>query len=107
MSVKKRRRFLRKNNLILILAICLVVIGIFLLIENEFIENPFTSREPVTIEARDFCSLIAGNVLHTINNGDECRLQCLAQCETRDMSLGDSEFNKIENDCNTCSCYCE
>ena len=112
MTAKKiKKNFLTKrllNVIIIMLAVLFLFMMFFLSIELNLINNPFSNilQEPQKFEIPDQCSIIAGQVIHTIENEDSCRIICRAQCETRNLEFYDSEFHESLEECHLCDCYC-
>ena len=104
---KVSKRFI--SILIILLSAILVIIIPLLLIQIGLIKNPLnylpSSPELFTIE--DKCSLIVGQLIHNIGDEDSCQQICKSNCEVREMQFYSSEFEKKEEDCNKCNCYCE
>jgi|WetSurMetagenome_2_1015567.scaffolds.fasta_scaffold437832_2 hypothetical protein len=90
---------------ILILA-CLVLA---LLFEESIISNPFATFTAKTqiFSVEDRCSLIAGQLIHTLSNEEDCKVRCRTTCELRNTQFQNSEFLQKEKDCNICKCYCK
>lgn len=107
-SKKNKKRFLKNKHILLILAIFLLIVFLTILFENGLIKNPLDKlvKKTQEINAKDLCSIIAGNIIHTVSDEGECKLQCRAECETRNLEFQKSNFQLIENDCNICTCYC-
>ena len=107
----KRRKLNRKNTklALILLIIALLALVFILLVQFGFVNNPFEklNREPELFRVEDSCSLIVGQLIHTINNADECEVRCKANCELRESDFHNSEFSQREKDCNLCNCYCK
>lgn len=107
--MKKRHHSKFHNTyLLIVLAIVIVILLYVLLIQTETIENPFLDiiEEDFEVNATDRCSLIAGQLIHTINTEGECRNVCFSECEVRKSRLKEFEFREQINNCNICTCYC-
>ena len=110
-KTRKNSLFRSRNFRIVLIILAILLAGIIfaLLVESGYIENPlrssFSSPELFVIE--DSCSLIVGQLIHTIENSDTCEMRCKTECSVREMSFHDSEFVEKENDCNECNCYCK
>jgi len=113
MTKKRNLKFIENkktiNSLILVSSIILAITLIFLFSESGFIQNPFEElmRPVQTYSLEDKCSLIAGQIIHSIENEDACRINCMAECEFRDLNFHKSEFFLGERECNSCFCYCK
>lgn len=107
--MKKRGKPITHSRYMLISLIVIVVILLyFLLIQTHAIENPFIeiAKDDFEVNSTDRCSLIAGQLIHTIKDEDECRNICFSECEVRGASLEDFTFEERLNNCNACTCYC-
>jgi len=107
----KKRSFKSINFgiIIIFLIIALLAIILILLVEFKIIDNPLDNplSQPQLFDIEDRCSLIVGQLMHTIEGSDSCEIRCGTECEVREMNFYDSEFTKHENDCNSCECYCK
>jgi flagellar basal body-associated protein FliL len=104
----KRQKKKLKTFLLIILIILLITTLLILFVDLGKIKNPFMSKkEQQEFAIRDYCSLIVGKLIHTINSGDDCRIQCRAACETRNSEFTNASFISKENDCHLCSCICD
>lgn len=92
-----------------ILAIILIAILITIAVDNLLINNPFIqiTKNTVQFEIPDVCTIIAGQLAHSIEDEDRCAQICRAECEVRESSFVESEFIERENNCNQCQCYCK
>ena len=111
-KVKTKKYFSKKSKLgfiLVILAVILAIIMMLLLIEFRMIKNPIKNplAQPQLFVIDDKCSLIVGQLMHTINDGDGCEMRCKTDCDVRKMDFYNSEFIKNEKDCNNCECYCK
>jgi hypothetical protein len=107
--VFKRGRFrIHKRFIVYGLVIALLLLLGYLLIDLGYVSNPFVSNKniPATFEIRDECSLIAGQVIHVINNDGNCRIMCRAACEVRTLEFASSVFTQHEKGCHSCECSC-
>ena len=68
--------------------------------------NPF--REKQYFSLVDQCGIIPGgvNLMHTVNNEEECDIQCLGRCESLKLKKVKSVFTEAEAGCHDCSCVC-
>ena len=109
----KKKKNNKKSKKIIIGAIILIlllsVIILILLIQFKIIKYDFKSfaLKPELFKIEDKCSVIVGQLIHTVNNEGTCMMKCKTECEVRDMKFFNLEFIEIENDCNKCSCYCK
>jgi len=111
-KVKTKKYSHRKNKFgffLVILAILLATIITILLIEFKVINNPIKNplAKPQLFVIDDKCSMIVGQLIHTINDGDGCEMRCKTECGVRKMDFYNSNFIKKQNDCNGCNCYCK
>lgn len=110
---KKKRRDFKKSKVFIILVIILIIIlattVVAILTEFGIIENPLENSfsKPELFMARDLCSLIAGQLIHTINDEDSCRMVCNTECGVMEKKFHSLEFAKRDGDCNECKCYCK
>lgn len=98
-------------QIVIALLLLVVLFLIFeLLIENGYIENPFGdlafNNEVQQFSVPDSCSIIAGQLIHTLLGEGECEVRCKQDCELRDLSYYDYEFTERLGDCHICDCYC-
>jgi len=111
LSKKPHKKF-NKNLIIgfvIILISALLVLSLTLLVQTGIIENPLKNlnlKEQLFM-VKDGCSMIVGNLMHTINNDDDCKRQCKSDCQVREMNFQRFVFTKVPNNCNECSCYCK
>ena len=91
--------------LVLIILLCL---SFYLFIASGIIDNPFKNMftEVSSFRITDDCSMIAGQLIHTIPDEDACKSRCRNFCEVMDKKFVDSLFSKVGFDCNSCECYC-
>ena len=113
-KVKKedsKKKFLSKK-IVLISIIILVVLTLFILtylgFEYGFLSNPFDdfNKKSKLYSVKDECSLILGNLIHSIKDEGICEAKCKIYCQTRELDYKNSEFIAKESDCNICNCYC-
>jgi len=110
---RSNKHKLTKKSLLVIIAllfISLAVLALFLLSEFGVIQN-FSflkdfSLEPQLFTLKDECSLIVGQLIHTIKDPESCELKCKNNCNIREMKFHDSEFTERQSDCHKCECYC-
>jgi hypothetical protein len=98
---EKRKKIVR--ILLALGTLLLLLLGGLFFIEKGVFEKP---RETQKFTLLDECSLVLGNLLHSINEQGECRLRCKNNCEIRNLNFENSEFREEENNCHTCDCYC-
>jgi hypothetical protein len=112
-KITKQNPFrLKKIYLIILLLLLLTlftIILLWLLIEINAIKNPFTeiNYTPRLYVIKDDCTLIQGQLIHSIKDESICELRCKSDCTLRSMSFVKSEFNQKTDDCSTCNCYCK
>lgn len=106
-SVKINKKYMA--ILIITLSFILVAILIAISLELNIIKNPIKGFQiaPELFIIKDKCSLIVGQIIHTINDESICKMKCNAECEVREMQFRSSEFTKKEGDCHECRCYCK
>jgi hypothetical protein len=107
-----KKRFFTKKVVYAILIIFVLILGglvLALLFEYSLIKNPFAklTAEVQVFSVEDRCSLIAGQLIHTLSNEDECKVRCKSTCESWNTQFQNSEFLQKEKDCNICNCYCK
>ena len=110
MAAKKvKKRFFKSRQLIILLSVLLAIIFLVILFNQGFIGNPLENfgKGITKVVAPDECTIIAGNLLHTIEDEGDCNLKCVAECEIRTLELEDSEFMARPNNCNICTCSCK
>lgn len=93
---------------IIILALVLLLLSLFLLVETGIIKNPLdrlNSKNKV-YNLQDECSLIVGQLIHSIEDENDCQLKCRTNCNVRGETYLYEEFIKSENNCHTCTCSC-
>lgn len=108
--VKKSFLSRKSAKLLIFLLVLLLVFSIFIfLVQQKILRNPFEDYGKVEqkFSVRDECSLIVGNLIHTIDDEGICEARCKTQCGVREMSFVRSEYKKVEKDCNICDCYCK
>ncbi len=101
--MKRKRKAKKLLNVILLLIFVLVIL---IFVEVKFWEL-LEKKEIKMISLEDRCSIMFENVLHAIKDSSGCENYCRAECITREMDFYKSEFEKIENSCNNCNCYCK
>lgn len=104
---RKRRSWIFGSFLILLLVALVVLVPILLyqlgLVNNVF-ANLHIEKQEFLIE--DDCSVIAGNIMHTIEDEGDCKHRCKNNCGVRELFFYDSEFIEKVGDCHECKCYC-
>jgi len=108
----KKKQVLHKKTMLVImivLALFLVVLSLILLVQFNFIKNPLEkiSSEERIFAIKDECSLIVGQLIHTIKDGITCELKCKTNCNAFDMKFHDSKFIENTGDCHRCECTCK
>ena len=84
------------------------MVSIFLLLKELAIINPsFKIKKTIKYELIDECSVIAGKLIHVINNEGDCKIHCLATCESRNKNYEKIDYLQKKNNCNICNCYCK
>ena len=84
-----------------------IVVVIFLALYVDFSKvNPFREKKYYTID--DTCGLLPGGqgIIHTVNNEEECDVQCYGKCESDGLKKVKSVFLKADVGCHDCSCVC-
>jgi len=102
----KRKKKFKTTLIILVIALAVIIVALLNqlgIIESQF-KNPLAEPQEYFIEDR--CSLIVGQLIHTIGDSDTCELRCKTECEVRKQTYHDSKFTEIEEDCNSCNCFC-
>ncbi len=104
-GARKMRAVRWKIPLLVILFVALVVVVAWLLVENGVVAMP-RSHHLEEFSVKDRCAMIAGKLIRTINDEDECTMKCVAQCAVYGKDFSKVSFTFHENDCSTCLCYC-
>lgn len=89
-------------SLIIFLVILYLLLGAFGINPLAFMEN----GGDAIVNLPDQCSIIAGQMIHTINLADECSLKCRSECEVLEMNYDRDEFSFGNQSCNSCTCFC-
>ncbi|MBN1156115.1 hypothetical protein JXA85_00725 [Candidatus Woesearchaeota archaeon] len=91
-------------KLLIILAILVVVIMILYVDFSKI--NPFRKEKYFKLD--DVCGVIPGgiNLIHTINDEEECDVQCYNKCISSNLKKIKSTFVMMETECNRCNCEC-
>jgi len=89
-------------------AVVLITLILALLIQTNTIANPLRGllAKEQTFSISDDCSLIVGQLIHTIASDDVCEMRCKTYCQTREISYTNHLFTTRQNDCNVCECSC-
>ena len=112
-KAKSRKRFSFRNkwlfiSAIIVLIIALIVIVSIILVQFEVIKNPLNFRlAPQEFILKDECSVIAGQLIHTIKNAGTCEMKCKINCDSLEMEFYNYEFTKNPGNCHECKCYCK
>lgn len=113
-KIKRRRKINTKSKTfsskIFLLGMIMLAILIFILLIIEYVNFGFVSEifsQEYKVEVKDECSIIMGNLLHTIRDSTDCNLQCNNRCNIDGNKFVDSEFTLLNNSCNSCNCYCK
>jgi hypothetical protein len=105
--MKKKEGIIQKvwNLKFIIILVALIIVFAVLYVDFSKV-NPFKKNK--YFELNDVCGVIPGgtNVMHTVNNEEECDVQCYNQCASGNLKKVKSIFTLIENKCNKCSCAC-
>ena len=80
-----------------ILFLLVLIIAIFLSLPG---------KEKTSFKIEDKCGRFVNLMAHTVQDERSCEIRCRSQCESYGYSYKKSEFTKIENSCNSCTCYC-
>ncbi len=108
---KAHNKKIRTQALVGMIILGIVCIGLIiaLLINMRVISNPFTftEKEVIAYSIPDECSLIVGQLIHTVETEDVCEQRCKTNCQIREKEYVQHEFSLVPNDCNQCTCYCE
>jgi hypothetical protein len=102
----KKSRLLLTGLIVLLIAL-IALVGI-LLLQLGVVDNPFTNLhfQPKEFIIKDECSMIVGNLIHSIQDEGVCEQKCKTDCDVRDMFYYDFEFTEKMGDCHECKCYC-
>ena len=105
LSIVKDKNIL---SIIIILFLILLFLLIIILLDFQIINLSLIEKKEIKeFQIIDSCSLIVGKLIHMIGDEDRCKMLCKTNCETRKMHFFDSNFNIVENNCNSCKCYCK
>ena len=93
---------------VIFLIILLASLISVLLIQLGVINNPFYNLHSDTkvIVIKDECTMIAGNLIHNIQDEGICEQKCKTNCDVLKMFFVSSEFAERTNDCHACICKC-
>lgn len=96
-------------TILIVLLVVLVILVPVLLYQLGMISNPFKNLhlESKEFVVRDDCSMIVGNLIHSIQDQDVCGQKCRTDCGVRNLFYQDSKFTERPGDCNECKCYCK
>jgi hypothetical protein len=109
----ERNKFRTINSTVIIfLILALIIIILLLLGESNIIISPLFGNQNMHPIGKNFsiidsCSIIAGKLIHPIDNEDQCRTKCFADCEIKSLDFKIVEFEKNETSCNKCICQCK
>ncbi len=101
--MKKKKRLKVILNTLYILTLILILLILIDLKVWKYLDK----KEIVEISLQDKCSILFGNVLHTIKDESSCENSCRAECITREMKFYNSKFILSSESCNTCNCQCK
>jgi hypothetical protein len=110
---KKNPNLKRKKSktikIMMIFLIFLVIAFVIILLLDFGALDSFVKmfKEPKKYNVNDKCSLIMNNILHQIKNTDDCKIRCKDECNLRTLEYYSSDFEAMNNSCNTCECYCK
>ncbi len=107
-SSKLHKRITYNFLLIAIFSI-LILMALALLVQTGAMQNPWVelNKNIEMINSTDACSIIAGKLIHTIEDEGSCENICHSECETRQKVFQNSEFVQNTDSCNNCNCYCK
>ncbi|MDA3836627.1 MAG: hypothetical protein PF542_03315 [Nanoarchaeota archaeon] len=88
-----------------VFALILIILTFVEFVSFDFISKSF--EKPHSVDVRDECSLIMGNLVHQIRDDNDCSLRCKNTCGMEDTEYVNSSFIAAEADCHTCNCYCK
>jgi|SaaInlStandDraft_4_1057021.scaffolds.fasta_scaffold53469_2 hypothetical protein len=95
---QKKVNFLKRAQLVLIIVCVIAICTFFYLRFKPQITN---------YQIEDICGPIAGRLSHSINDVDQCRNACNAQCQSLDKEYYKSDYEAREIECNMCECFCK
>lgn len=102
-------RFLHSWLFVFVLIILIALLGVTLfviLVEEKVIFLPEFKESIYSFNAEDKCGLIAGQLIHSIDDIDQCENSCRATCEVRGLDFYNSTFIRQDQQCHICSCEC-
>lgn len=87
----------------------LIISLLFFFSSLGFINNPFSgiSAKSEKFTLNDECSIIVGQLIHTVQDEGACQNKCYSQCQSIDADFVRIEFTERPNNCNLCDCYCK
>src|SRR3989338_1359390 len=99
---KKGKKKKLIGKILIVILILFIILIILLLIQYKKLDLSILTRKPQLFIIKDECSLILGNIIHKIKNGDECKIFCRNECILRKIEFYNSEFIESNNSCHTC-----
>lgn len=101
----------KKNLISVIILLSLLILGLILvlLVRLDLIKNPFyiINRSSQEFVIKDECTLVVGQLIHTIEQEETCELRCKSNCDIRELEYVSHTFTSIDRDCNSCNCVCK
>lgn len=100
------KSLLRRKIIRIILRVCIVLLFLLIFLVFVGLGGLKKPQEPELFRIKDECSLVMGNLIHSIKDEGECKLRCFNDCGIRRMEYDLSKFREVTNSCNSCDCYC-
>jgi hypothetical protein len=104
---KARGLGIKKRYIFIFLVLLLGFLVYLVLGEFDFFAKDLGEEVELDFFINDECSIIAGQLIHVINNEGNCKIMCRAHCEVREKEYSNSSFMTRENACHQCHCYCK
>ena len=102
---KKTTKIIRIFSLITIALVFLFLILLVVQINFKKLFGEFNKEEKMFV-IEDKCSIMMGNIIHEIKDGDRCKIMCKNECSVRKMSFLNFSFIWKNDSCHVCNCYC-
>ena len=91
--------------IIIFLGISILALSVIEFVDFDGLKK---SNEQVVIEIKDECSYMTGiGLVHQIRDEADCSINCVNRCVMEKTKRDKIEFVEMQNDCNTCKCYCK
>ncbi len=81
----------------------LIILAAFAIVVYAVLAYPFLAK---SIEIKDKCGSVYGNVLHSVADQDNCESRCIIQCVELGYKKSEFTFTSGGEGCNSCACIC-